>query len=52
MTFTSNYKLPLNQFQDITDKELARKIKTGDKNAYQRLYEKYAPRIYHFAFSY
>lgn len=42
----------MNQFQKINDKDLAQKIKTGDKNAYQKLFEKYAPRIYHFAFSY
>jgi RNA polymerase sigma-70 factor (ECF subfamily) len=42
----------LNQFQEINDKTLAQKIKTGDKDAYQKLFEKYAPRIYRFAFSY
>jgi RNA polymerase sigma-70 factor (ECF subfamily) len=42
----------VNQFQKINDKDLAQKIKTGDKDAYQKLFEKYAPRIYRFAFSY
>jgi len=42
----------LDQSQDISDKDLASQIKTGDKNAYRKLFEKYAPRIYNFSLSY
>ena len=35
-----------------TTAELARKINAGEKNAYQELFEKYAPRIYQFSLSY
>lgn len=34
------------------DEELARLIKSGGKDAYQLLFEKYAPKIYHFSLSY
>ena len=36
----------------IDDADLARRIKYGAKDAYQLLFEKYAPRIYHFSLSY
>ena len=39
-------------FENISDSELARKIKGGEKNAYQELFERYAPRIYQFSLSY
>ena len=39
-------------FENITDTELARKINAGEKNAYQELFERYAPRIYQFSLSY
>ena len=35
-----------------TTAELARKINAGEKNAYQELFEKYAPRIYQLSLSY
>ncbi len=35
-----------------TDAELAQRIKLGEKPAFQELYERYAPRIYHFSNSY
>ena len=34
------------------DADLARRVKSGEKNAYQLLFEKYAPKIYHFSLSY
>jgi RNA polymerase sigma-70 factor (ECF subfamily) len=42
----------LKLFENITDSELARKINAGEKNAYQELFERYAPRIYQFSLSY
>lgn len=39
-------------FENISDSELAWKIKTGEKTAYQELFERYAPRIYSFSHSY
>ena len=39
-------------FENISDSELAYKIKAGEKNAYQELFERYAPRIYQFSLSY
>lgn len=42
----------LKHFENISDSELARKIKSGEKNAYQELFERYAPRIYQFSLSY
>ena len=42
----------MDQFRDIIDKDLAQLIKTGNKQAYQKLFEKYAPRIYNFSLSY
>ena len=39
-------------FENISDAELARKIKAGEKNAYQELFERYAPRIFQFSLSY
>lgn len=38
--------------ENINDSELARKIRTGEKNAYQQLFERYAPRIFQFSLSY
>jgi RNA polymerase sigma-70 factor (family 1) len=42
----------LKLFENISDSELARKINTGEKTAYQELFERYAPRIYQFSLSY
>jgi RNA polymerase sigma-70 factor (ECF subfamily) len=42
----------LKLFENISDAELARKINAGEKNAYQELFERYAPRIYQFSLSY
>ena len=39
-------------FENIDDSELVRKINSGEKRAYQELFERYAPRIYQFAKSY
>lgn len=39
-------------FENIDDSELVRKINSGEKHAYQELFERYAPRIYQFAKSY
>ncbi|MDO8952267.1 MAG: RNA polymerase sigma-70 factor [Draconibacterium sp.] len=39
-------------FENISDSELARKINAGEKNAYQELFERYAPRIYQFSLLY
>lgn len=42
----------LNQIKNTTDIDLVYHIKHGEKKAYQELFEKYAPKIYHFSFSY
>ena len=42
----------MNQFENYSDSELAAKIKSGEKYAYQQLFERYAPRIYQFSISY
>ncbi len=39
-------------FENISDAELALRINAGEKNAYQELFERYAPRIYQFSLSY
>ncbi|HCE57336.1 MAG TPA: hypothetical protein DER09_05905, partial [Prolixibacteraceae bacterium] len=39
-------------FENIDDSELVRKINSGEKRAYQELFERYAPRIFQFAKSY
>jgi RNA polymerase sigma-70 factor (ECF subfamily) len=39
-------------FESINNSELTQKIKTGEKKAYQELFELYAPRIFRFSFSY
>lgn len=39
-------------FENISDSELARKIKAGEKTAFQEIFERYAPRIYQFSLSY
>ena len=39
-------------FENISDSDLAGKVKTGEKNAYQELFERYSPRIYQFSLSY
>ncbi len=39
-------------FENISDSELALRISGGQKSAYQELFERYAPRIYKFSFSY
>ncbi len=39
-------------FENISDPELALRISGGQKSAYQELFERYAPRIYKFSFSY
>lgn len=38
--------------ENISDSDLAGKIKNGEKNAYQELFERYAPRIYQFSLTY
>jgi len=42
----------LKLLENIPDLELARKIKTGGKVAYQVLFERYAPQVYQFSLSY
>lgn len=42
----------MNQFKNIDDANLAHRIKYGEKDAYQELFERYAPRIFHFSLSY
>lgn len=39
-------------FENISDSELALRIKAGEKTAFQELFERYAPRIYQFSLSY
>lgn len=38
--------------KNSSDSDLARKIKIGTKDAYQELFERYAPKIYQFSLSY
>lgn len=42
----------MENFETNNDSELARKIKNGEKTAYQELFDRYAPRIYLFSKSY
>ena len=42
----------MNQFRDINDKDLVLRIKRDEKDAFQELFERYAPRIYSFSLSY
>ena len=42
----------LNKQKDITDADLAHRIKYGEKKAYQKLFERYAPKIHQFSLSY
>jgi RNA polymerase sigma-70 factor (ECF subfamily) len=42
----------LNQKEDISDTDLVHHVRNGEKGAYQILFERYAPKIYSFAFSY
>ncbi|MCG6187991.1 RNA polymerase sigma factor [Maribellus maritimus] len=42
----------MNQINNINDSELCERIKRGEKDAYRKLFEKYAPKIYHFSFTY
>ena len=42
----------MNHFNKIDDADLTRRVKSGEKEAYQALFERYAPKIYHFALSY
>lgn len=42
----------MNASREIADQNLASRIKQDDKKAFQELFEKYAPRIYNFSFSY
>lgn len=52
-TFTSfKSNLILIQPRKISDAELAHLIKSGEKEAYRELFEKYAPKIYLFSLSY
>lgn len=44
--------LTLNQLGDIDDKDLVSKIKKNEKEAFQELFERYAPRLYSFSMSY
>ena len=38
--------------KNINDADLAHRIKYGEKEAYEELFERYAPRIFHFSLSY
>lgn len=42
----------MNQHQNLSDQELSHLIAHEDKDAYQILFEKYAPRIYSFSLNY
>jgi len=42
----------LKSFGNISDPELAQGIRESNKGAYQELFDRYAPRIYHFSVSY
>ncbi len=42
----------MNHLNKINDADLTRRVKSGEKEAYQALFERYAPKIYHFALSY
>jgi RNA polymerase sigma-70 factor (ECF subfamily) len=42
----------LNNKKYRSDAELALRIKFGEQEAYQELFERYAPKIYHFSFTY
>jgi len=42
----------LRLLKNISDSELVQKINLGEKQAYQELFERYAPRIYQFFLSY
>ncbi|MCY1721405.1 RNA polymerase sigma-70 factor [Prolixibacteraceae bacterium Z1-6] len=42
----------MNHINKIDDADLTRRVKSGEKEAYQILFERYAPKIYHFALSY
>ncbi len=42
----------MNPLMNTTDQELALRIKTGEKEAFRELFNRYAPRIFKFAFSY
>ncbi len=42
----------MNQQEDISDTDLVHHVRSGEKKAYQILFERYAPKIYSFALSY
>jgi RNA polymerase sigma-70 factor (ECF subfamily) len=42
----------LNQFRNISDNDLAHRIKRDEKDAFRELFERYAPKIYRFSISY
>lgn len=42
----------MGNLKNTTDAKLTYLIKTGEKEAFQELFERYAPRIYQFSFSY
>lgn len=42
----------MNHLEKISDANLACRIKYGEQEAYQQLFKKYAPKIYHFSLSY
>jgi len=42
----------LSRSKQINDIDLAYQIKLGNKDAYQKLFERYAPKIFHFALTY
>ena len=42
----------MNVSKKISDANLAHRIKYGEKDACQELFERYAPKIYHFSLSY
>ena len=42
----------MNEPRNINDADLAHRIKYGEKDAYQELFERYAPKIFNFSLSY
>lgn len=42
----------MKETQNISDADLARRIKYGEKDAYEELFKRYAPRIFQFSLSY
>lgn len=42
----------MNEFEHISDAQLAFQIKNGEKNAFRELFERYSPKIFRFALNY